>query len=529
MMTYTVTFPETQHPILRKLRMFQQSKEVTWLYGCYCSGKTSLIRQIFDSEFTFSYPTESVRRVEGNDDYRNHENRFIYSPFILKVPQLADFMDEYILWTSDNLRLAVLGTRAGNLFNSLTYDAFVTNLIVYHQAETQNLLGSLTWLVQVNVFDGVDREFIDFLSHIHKSLVLKCGGNGVPNLIFESWFPDGFRENFPISQLEHVPLRKPNIADKQGVGPARNRRNIKQVVRWKATAETTVNEVYEQSLREYLCATWSNLENNPNTLQIICKTVKEWAGLHFGSIVFVLGAFEEEENVIAPGVTTEQLETMLENYVEYHNWDFENLMGRTSLSLGIGGLNNQGIVQGAWDSSAIYRKKRDLWEVGINIAENEQDIRLIKLVEIYRRNHLVEPLTFPLESDTSVQFSNALNELADWLRSSPADNRPNFSPEFHGFVSSDPIPIFNDNNQETLLSGLINFLKSRDHVLPDHLFEKFYQPFVQNDYAEYQRVQSGQNGQYRICEAIVSNAIVKIRLVELITRIKAYRRELRNE
>jgi len=529
-MTYTVTFPETQHPILAKLRRFQQSKEVTWLYGCYCSGKTSLIRQIFNPELTFNYPTESVRRVGEDIGQQNSVNRFSYSPYIHKVPQLADFMDEYILWTSNTLRLAVLGARAGNLFNSLTIDAFVTNLAAYHQDDIQNLLGSLTWLVQVNVFDGVDREFIDFLSHIHRLLVLRYGKNRAPNLIFESWFPDGFRQNLLLPESERVPIRRPNIADRQGVGPANNRQNIKQVIRWRPTSQIiTVNEVYEQALREYLCATWSDLENDPNTLQIIYKTVKEWAGFHFGSIEFVLKAFDEESNLMFPGVTTEALETMLENYVENHNWDFKNLMERTSLSLGIGGLNNQGIAQGVWDRSAIYRKRRDLWELGINIAENEQEIRLTKLVEVYRNNNLVEPHTFPLESDTSVQFDSAIREIADWLQSSSENTRPNFISGFQEFVSSDPIPIFNDNNQDTLLYGLISFLRSRDHVLDEHLFENFYQPFVISGYAEYQRVSSEVNGRYRICEAIVSNAVVRLRLVELIRSIREYRRNLRNE
>ncbi|HRQ41834.1 MAG TPA: hypothetical protein PLD25_28255 [Chloroflexota bacterium] len=527
-MTYTVIFPEMQHPILVKLRRFQESKEVTWLYGCYCSGKTSLIRQIFGTDLTFNYPTESVRSMGGNINQQTHNNRFSYSLYIQGIPQLADFLDEYISWTDDRQQLNTSAVQGGDLCNSLNIDAFVTNLIAYHETETGNMLGSITWLVQVNVFEGVDREFIDFLSRIHQVLVLRNGRTCVPNLIFESWFPDGFGQNFARFNLNRVPTRRPNMADRQGLGPVRNRHNIKQVVRLNATTETTtaVNEVYEQALNNYLSTTWGNLGNDPNTLRVTCEIVKEWAGLHFGSIKFILEAFEEEEIFASPNVTTKQLETMLENYIEDHNGDFENLMETTSLSLGIGGFNSQGLVQGAWDKSAIYRKRRDLWQVGINIAENEQDIRLIKIVEIYRNNHLDEPLAFPLETDISNQFSAALHELADWLHNAPPDNKPHFTNELYNFVSSDSIPNYNENNQEILITGLINYLNAREHVLPEHLFGKFYQPFVKNDLDEYTRLQSGEMGQYRICDKVVSNAVVKIRLVELIKRVRAYRSEI---
>lgn len=351
---YAVSFPE-EHPILKKLSGIKKSKKATWFYGCSFSGKTSFVRLVFDPDYIFEYPG-------GHGEIKYEFSSF----FKEKEPQLMRFLHEYISWLTKNVSWKIPGDNSLKLVHSGNYDELVTHLIRCHDGFS----GDITWLIQVNMLNPNDSVFIDSLSSIH-SKIASDNKRFIPNLIFESWFSNGSSQREWIDRTS-PPLQKPFGEDRY------HRRNtnyesIKQVARTFSTS--LPDKEYEQALKIYISTKWRDLHES--AIQILCDVIKEWSGYHLGSIQFVLRAMEENDHRICSAIQVDDIEKIIKNHTEFHDAEFKILIEDIGNSLGIT----------TWEQHVEHQKREDLWDVGINIAQDKKDVQLIKLIELYKESY----------------------------------------------------------------------------------------------------------------------------------------------
>lgn len=506
-MTYTVLFPETQYSVINKLQEIKKTKEAAWFSGCYHSGKTYLIRQIFNPDYIFEYPTQSFRDVLNDTNHEDDYSWLLYSSYIQGIPQLPKFMNAYLSWTERELGL----TPSARLTSSKYEPQFVAQLVKHHG----NLLRNITWLIQVNIFDPLDRNFVTWLSNIHTSIVQNCGQDKAPNLIFESWFTDGAGQIQPI--ISTIAKDKPGYKtpDRPPLRLVKERIPIRQ----KVFRSPIIDDVYDDALKTEFCSNWIHLQDDEETLQIMCDFVKEWSGYHFGSIKFVLAALKENETWINTNVTFSRLDTLLFQHIQDYEDRFVILIDTLRISLNLH----------AWAPDDIYRNRIKLINAGIDLASLDEEPQLIKLVKYYRDNHEA-PISSPLVpqdredgNEMSHQYERAVSCLTEWVESAPRNHLPDFDDDLTMLISESPP--YSPDNLMRLGQNIVRFLVQDGVVLSQDLYPVFWEPFVGESIDVFQQILNDrqQMGRWRIFEMIKDHALHDRKLHELVEIAREYR------